>query len=169
MVKVRAASEADLPTLTEIYNHYVTNTAITFDMRPFEPDERRQWFLDHAGGRYRLMVAEDEIGLAGYVTTSRWRPKAAYETTVESTVYCRPDAVGRGVGTLLYRSLFEAIAAEDIHQIVAGVALPNAASVALHERVGFRQVGVFTGVGRKFDRYWDVAWYQRPLREQAPR
>jgi phosphinothricin acetyltransferase len=162
--KVREAVEADLPALTEIYNHYVVNTAITFDVRPFTPDERRPWFLDHAGQpRHRLLVAEDTTGLIGYATTSRWRPKPAYDTTVESTVYCRADAIGRGVGSLLYRSLFAAIASAGVEQIVAGVALPNAASVALHERLGFREVGVFEAVGRKFDQWWDVAWYQRAV------
>lgn len=164
MLRVRAAEATDLPALTGIYNYYVINTPITFDVTPFAPEERRQWFLDHTrDGRHRLIVAEDEAGLAGYATTSRWRPKPAYGTTVESTVYCRHDAAGRGVGTLLYRSLFELLAAEDVQQIVAGVALPNEASVRLHVRMAFRQVGVFTRVGYKFDRSWDVAWFQRPL------
>jgi phosphinothricin acetyltransferase len=165
MLNVRAGAEADLPALTEIYNHYIVNTAITFDVRPLTPEERRPWFVDHASDpRHRLLVAEDERGLAGYATTSRWRPKAAYETTVESTVYCRADATGKGIGLLLYRALFEAMERADVEQIVAGIGLPNAASVALHERLGFQRVGVFTSVGRKFDRFWDVAWYQRPLR-----
>lgn len=165
MLRVRGAVETDLPALTDIYNYYVVNTPITFDVTPFAPDERRQWFVDHTGdGRHRLIVAEDEGGLAGYATTSRWRPKAAYDTTVESTVYCRYDAAGRGVGTLLYRSLFELLATEKVHQIVAGVALPNDASVRLHERMAFRRVGVFTAVGYKFDRSWDVAWFQRSLK-----
>ena len=165
MLSVRAGVEADLPALTEIYNHYIVNTAITFDVRPLTPEERRPWLVDHASDpRYRLLVAEDEHGLAGYATTSRWRPKAAYDTTVESTVYCRANATGKGIGLRLYRALFEAMEGLDVEQIVAGVGLPNAASVGLHERLGFRRVGVFTSVGRKFDRFWDVAWYQRPLR-----
>ena len=163
MPRVRPAVDTDLPALTEIYNHYVVHTPITFDVRPFQPEERRQWFADHAGGRYRLIVAEEEGGLVGYASTSRFRAKPGYDTTVESSVYCRADTLGRGIGTLLYRRLFEAIAGEDIRQIVAGVALPNPASIALHERVGFRSVGVFSSVGRKFDRYWDVAWFERPL------
>jgi phosphinothricin acetyltransferase len=161
---VRAAVEADLPALTAIYNHYVLNTAITFDVTPFAPGERREWFESHAPtGRHRLLVADGPDGIVGYASTSRWRPKPAYQTTVEASVYCRADALGQGVGTLLYRSLFEAIATEDVHQIVAGVALPNEASLALHRRLGFRAVGVFSGVGHKFDRFWDVAWLQRPL------
>jgi phosphinothricin acetyltransferase len=111
-----------------------------------------------------LLVAIDEGRLVGYASTSRWRPKAAYDTTVESTVYVHPDAVGRGVGTALYSTLFDSLSQEDIHTIVAGISLPNPASVAMHERFGFRPVGVFGEVGRKFDRFWDVAWFQRPLR-----
>jgi phosphinothricin acetyltransferase len=163
---MRPAVLDDLPALTAIYNHYVVNTTITFDLQPFEPEGRRAWFDDHASsGRHRLLVAVDPDGtLLGYATTSRWRPKAAYDTTVESSVYCRPDVVGRGIGTAVYTALFDSIAGEDIHRIVAGISQPNPASVALHRRLGFREVGVFSNVGRKFGRYWDVAWFERPLR-----
>jgi phosphinothricin acetyltransferase len=163
---VRPANLDDLAALTAIYNHYVVNTMITFDLTPFEPEGRRAWFDDHAAtGRHRLLVATDADGsVLGYASTSRWRPKAAYDTTVESSVYCRPDAVGRGIGTTLYSALFEALAGEDVHRIVAGIGQPNPASVTLHERFGFRRVGVFDGVGRKFGKYWDVAWFERPLK-----
>lgn len=165
-VSIRPATLDDLAALTDIYNHYVINTTITFDLYPFKPEERRGWLEDHkTTGRHRLLVATDRAGRhLGYATTSRWRPKPAYDTTVESTVYCHPDAVGQGIGTALYTALFESLQAEDIHTIVAGIALPNPASVSLHERLGFTRVGVFQAVGRKFDRYWDVAWFQRPLR-----
>ena len=160
---IRSATLSDLPALTEIYNHYIAHTTITFDLQPFEPDDRRAWFDDHSStGRHRLLVAEEEgSGILGYATTSRWRPKAAYDTTVESSVYCRPDAVGRGIGGTLYSALFESIGGEDVHRIVAGISQPNPASVALHLRFGFRQVGTFSSVGRKFGRYWDVAWFER--------
>ena len=164
MILVRRAALADLPALTDIYNHYVVNTTITFDLQPFTPDDRRPWFDAHAGeGRHRLLVAEDDGGaVIGYATTSRWRPKPAYDTTVESSVYCRPDCVGRGVGGQLYRALFDGIAGEGVHRVVAGVAMPNPASVALHRRFGFEPVGVFEAVGFKFGQYWDVAWFARP-------
>lgn len=165
MPTIRAAVLDDLPALTEIYNHYILHTPITFDVKPYTVADRRAWFDEHgAVGPHRLLVAIDDDGaIAGYATTSRWRPKAAYDTTVESSVYCRHDARGRGIGRLLYQSLFDGIASEDVHMIVAGATIPNDASVALHERMGFRQVGVFTEVGRKFDRFWDVAWFQRPM------
>jgi len=79
-------------------------------------------------------------------------------------VYCHPDAVGRGCGSALYAALFYSLSGEDVEMIVAGISLPNPASIALHERFGFRHVGVFHAVGRKFDQYWDVAWFERPLR-----
>jgi phosphinothricin acetyltransferase len=163
MPQVRDAVLTDLPALTEIYNHYVVHTPITFDVTPYQPEQRRQWFDDHAGGgRYRLLVADaGSDGIVGYATSSRWRPKAAYETTVESTVYLRHDAGGRGIGTHLYRALFAAVADQDVHTFVAGVALPNVASLALHKRIGFEEVGVFRSVGRKFGRFWDVAWLQK--------
>ena len=165
MPAVRDARLADLAALTAIYNHYVVHTPITFDLSPLEPEQRRGWFDEHqGGGRHRLLVADEDGSLLGYGTTSRWRPQAAYDTTVEATVSVRHDVTGRGVGRQLYSELFAAIAREDVHTIVAGVALPNDASVALHERFGFRPVGVFAEVGRKFDRFWDVAWFQKTMR-----
>lgn len=166
MTTIRPAMLDDLPALTAIYNHYIVHTPITFDVRTFDAEGRRPWFDEHAiGGPHRLLVAEAPNSvIAGYATTSRWRPKPAYDTTVESSVYCHPGWVGRGIGTQLYEALFAAIAGEDVHQIVAGATLPNAASVKLHERLGFRQVGVFRAVGRKFGTFWDVGWFQRPLR-----
>lgn len=163
---IRPAGDADLPALTDIYNHYVVNTAITFDAEPFTSEQRRGWFVDHVQGgpRVRLLVATTEEGtVQGYATTSRFRPKPGYDTTVEASIYCHPDHVGRGIGTRLYSALFESVAREDIYRIVAGVALPNDASLSLHRRFGFQHVGVFTSVGRKFGKYWDVAWFERPL------
>jgi phosphinothricin acetyltransferase len=165
MATIRDGVLADLPALTDILNHYIVHTPINFDVEPYTVDARREWFDEHASkGKYRLVVAEDNGQVVGYATTSRWRPKAAYGTTVESSVYCRHDACGRGIGSALYRALFDAIKDEDIHMIVAGATMPNVASVALHERLGFRQVGVFKAVGRKFDTFWDVAWFQREAR-----
>ncbi len=163
---IRTAASADLAQLTAIYNHYIEHTSVTFDLRPFTPEERQGWFDEHAtaGGRIRLLVAADANGqVAGYATTSRFRPKAAYDTTVEASVYCSPTHVGQGIGTRLYSELFRVIAGEDINRIVAGVTMPNAASLALHRRFGFTEVGVFSSVGRKFDRYWDVIWLERGL------
>jgi phosphinothricin acetyltransferase len=168
-VQVRQAERADLPRLTEIYNHFVVHTPVTFDIEPYTVEKRAAWFEQFApAGRHRLVVAVDSGRVLGYAGSMRFRPKPAYDTTVETTIYCAPEAAGRGVGSRLYAALFAALANEDVHTVVAGYTLPNAASEALHRRFAFRPVGVFTAVGRKFGRYWDVAWNERPLRLPAP-
>ncbi|GGP48115.1 phosphinothricin acetyltransferase [Streptomyces calvus] len=153
-------------TLTDLYNHYVRETAITFDTVPFTPEERRPWLLSHPeDGPYRLMVATGAgpQRILGYATSSPLRAKPAYATSVETTVYVAPDVGRRGIGTLLYEALFEALAGEGLHRAYAGVAQPNDASTRLHERFGFRHVGTYREVGRKFGRWWDVAWYEKEL------
>jgi phosphinothricin acetyltransferase len=165
MSGIRAATLGDLPRLTEIYNHYVMTTPITFDLEPFTPEQRVPWFEEHtAGGRHQLVVAEEDALVVGFACTGQFRVKRAYDTTVETTIYCAPEATGHGIGTALYGELFNALANEDINRFVAAITLPNDASIALHKRFGFRQVGVFSENGRKFGRYWDVAWLERPMR-----
>lgn len=162
---IRPATRADLPRLTEIYNHYVIHTPVTFDIEPYTVERRETWFSQFAPtGRYRLFLAEESGRVIGYAGTTRFRPKAAYETTVETTIYCAPEAVGKGVGERLYSVLFDALKDEDIRRFVAGYTLPNPSSAALHARFGFKPVGVFTENGRKFGRYWDVAWTERPAK-----
>jgi phosphinothricin acetyltransferase len=161
-VQIRPAARADLPRLTEIYNYYVVNTPVTFDVEPYTVERREAWFAQFAAtGRYRLLVAENDGGVIGYAGTTRFRLKAAYETTVETTIYCAPDAAGKGIGSRLYRALFETLRGEDIHRFVAGYALPNPATAAIHARFGFQVVGVFSENGRKFGKYWDVCWVER--------
>lgn len=164
-VLIRPAAHDDLPRLIEIYNHYVIHSPATFDLEPYTVEKREPWFAQFAlTGRHRLVVAEEAGSVLGYAGTTRFRPKAAYDTTVETTIYCGPESTRKGLGSALYSGLFDAIANEDINCIVAGFTLPNPASQALHEHFGFRPVGIFPGVGRKFGRYWDVAWTERPLR-----
>ncbi|MEK7794524.1 MAG: N-acetyltransferase family protein, partial [Candidatus Hydrogenedentota bacterium] len=101
--------------------------------------------------------------VTGYAYTSQFRSKAAYDTTVEMTIYLAPEAVGRGIGSVLYATLFDALRDEDVHLAVAGITLPNEASIALHKKFGFEDVGVYHEVGRKFGKYWDVVWMEKRL------
>lgn len=161
--RVRPATLDDLARLTEIYNHYIVHTPITFDIDPYTVQRRRAWFNAHPGGRHRLLVADLDGRVAGYATSGPFRDKAAYATSVEVSVYCAAEATGAGLGSALYAALFAALDGEAVHRAYAGVALPNAASLRLHHRFGFRQVGLFGQVGWKFGRYWDVAWLEKPL------
>jgi len=161
---IRAAVTGDVPRMTEIYNHYIVHTAISFDLEPFTVEQRKEWFGHYAtSGRYRLFVAESDGLVLGYAASSLFRPKAAYETTVETTIVCAPEAVGLGLGGKLYGALFSALLDEDVHLAVAGITVPNRGSVELHERFGFTRSALLHEVGRKFDLYWDVAWYERRL------
>ena len=162
IVTVRAGRDDDLGALTRIYNHFVEHTHVTFDLEPYSVEARREWFGHYAEtGRHRLLVAEVSGDVAGYATSGRFRDKAAYGPSVETTVYCAPEAVGHGVGSALYGALFEALETEDVHRAYAGVALPNDASLALHRRFGFTEIGTFHEVGRKFGKWWDVTWLER--------
>jgi phosphinothricin acetyltransferase len=161
-LSIRPAREADLPRLVEIYNHFVVHTPITFDLEPFSVEQRRPWFAQFAAtGRHRLLVAEEAGVVVGYAGTHQFRVKKAYDPSVETSVYCAPETIGRRVGTRLYAALFEAVQAEDIRTFIAGITLPNPASIALHERSGFVPVGTMHAVGRKFGKHWDVCWYEK--------
>jgi len=160
--RIRMAERADLARITDIYNYYVLNTSVTFDVEAYTVERREVWLAQFSTtGRHRLIVAEDNGFVLGYAGTTRFRPKPAYETTVETSIYCAPEAVGKGIGKILYAELFERLSGEDIHRFVAGYVLPNPASEALHRRFGFKVVGVFSENGRKFGQYWDVCWVER--------
>ncbi len=161
---IRRGRPSDLDALTRIYDHYVTTTHVTFDLDRSEPEQWRSWIKQFSdNGRHQLFVAEAGEGAIGYVCSTPFKQKAAYRVSVETTVYVAQAAVGRRVGLRLMRSLLDALTHAGVHRAYAGVALPNEASEALHRKLGYRRVGVLTEVGRKFDRYWDVAWYEKCL------
>jgi phosphinothricin acetyltransferase len=163
-VEVRPATVEDLSAVNDIYNQYVAETHYTFDVEPISPDARMAWFTHYdTSGRYRVVVAVSEGVVIGYASSGSFRPKPAYETSIETSVYLAPELVGRGAGSRLYEGLFKSLEGQDVHRAYAGIALPNPASIGLHERFGFKRVAHFTEQGRKFGRYWDVAWYEKPV------
>lgn len=163
-IVIRRAEPADLSALLDIYNHYVLHTPITFDIAPRTLAQRREWFDQFAGsGRYRCFVAALGGKAIGWACSARFKERDAYATSVETSVYCAPDHTGRGLGRRLYATLFDALQAEDIHRAYGGVTLPNEPSVALHLAMGFRHIGTYQEVGRKFGKFWDVALYERPI------
>ncbi len=162
-VHVRPAAEGDLEAINGIYNHYVRTSHATFDLEPTDLEFRRAWLEAHANERHRALVAISDDRVVGFASSGRFRDRAAYEPSVETSAYVDHGSIGRGVGVALYESLLSSLAGRGVHRALAGIALPNDASVRLHERFEFRRVAVFTEQGRKFDRYWDVAWYERPI------
>jgi phosphinothricin acetyltransferase len=161
---IRPPRATDLAPLTEIYNYYVRESHAIFDEREFTPDERRPWFEAYRErGPYRLFIAEAEGAVLGCATSSRYREHPAFKETIEVGIHLAPDARGKGVGTALYSALFEALKGERLHRAVAGIALPNPASVALHKRFGFREVGVFSEYAVKNGRRISSVWLEKAL------
>ena len=163
-VIIRPVVQGDLPALLAIYNHYVVNTPVTFDIDPRTLAQRQLWLDTFAPtGRYRCFVAEQDGKAIGWACSGKFKEKAAYDTSVETSIYLAPGEQGKGLGRRLYQTLFDALASEDVHSAFGGVTQPNEASVGLHLAMGFSHVGTYREVGRKFGRFWDVAWYGRPL------
>ena len=159
---LRSATPADLPRLTALYNHYVGHTAATFDLEPYGVEERRPWFEQFTDdGPWRLLIAERDGRVMGYATSLPFRPKAAYRPSVETSVYVDPEDVGREIGTHLYAGLLDCLQGTGVHRAYGLITLPNAASIRLHEKLGYREVGRLSECGRKFDRWWDVAIFER--------
>ena len=166
---IRPAQSDDLNQLVQIYNYYVTETHVTFDTEPFAINERIQWFNQFAAtGRYRLLVAEEGAGILGYASSTMFKPRAAYGTSVETTVYLDPAQTGKGIGIQLYGELIDQMVAEEtVHRAYGGVAQPNDASVALHQKLGFEHVASYHEVGFKFDKYWDVHWFEKDVSDNG--
>lgn len=163
-ISIRYARIEDAPSIARIYNHYIVNTTITFDLEPFSVENRTAWVRAHdPKSRYRLIVAEIEGIVVGYACSSRFRDKAAYDTSVETSVYLDPDHTGRGLGNLLYERLFQILEETDVHRVYACITVPNEASVRLHTKFGFTHVGVFTESGFKFGRFLDIQWMEKAL------
>jgi phosphinothricin acetyltransferase len=163
-IVIRRVEQGDLPALLAIYNHYVRETPATFDIEPRTLAQRQAWFDSFAAtGRYQCFVAVKDGAPVGSASSHPYKDRAAYDTTVLSSVYLAQPARGQGLGRQLYAALFEALAKEDIHRVFAGITLPNEASVRLHQSFGFERVGIYREVGRKFGRFWDVATYLKPF------
>ena len=163
-IVIRRVIQDDLPALLAIYNHYVVHTPVTFDLEPRTLAQRQAWLDTFApAGRYQCFVAARDGAAIGWACSGKFRERAAYDTSVETSVYLAPGEQGKGLGRSLYQALFDALAAEDVHRAYGVVTLPNEASVGLHLAMGFSHIGTLGEVGRKFGKFWDVAWYGRAL------
>jgi len=162
---IRPAQDEDVPELLAIYRPYVEGTTVSFEEDPPSPEEFAKRVGKYAES-HAWLVAVADGRIAGYAYGSPHRERAAYRFSTETSVYVASVAQRTGVGRALYEALMPRLADKGYCNAYAGVALPNAASVALHEAVGFRQVGVFPRVGHKFGRWHDVLWLHRALREE---
>ena len=160
---IRPATPADSAAIAAIYNHYVTDTTVTFEEEPVAPPEMARRVAAVTAHGHPWLVAEVEGQLAGYAYATQWHHRSGYRFSAEVTVYLGPSFGGRGLGTALYRQLFPVLEARNIRVIMGVIALPNPASVALHEKFGMERVGLFKGIGIKFGQWSDVGYWQRNM------
>ena len=157
---IRPVQLADSVGICGIYNYFVMTSHATFELDPQEPAETERRIRGCLDESYPYLVAENEREILGFAYAHHYRPRPAYVQTVEVSVYIRPVAERRGVASALYKLLIPAVFDAGFHTILAGIALPNEASVRLHEKFGFRKVAHLSEVGRKFDRWIDVGYWQ---------
>jgi phosphinothricin acetyltransferase len=162
-LSVRPALATDAAAIARIYNYYIDNTVITFEEEPVSPQAIASRIADIRAANLPWLVAELEGAVAGYAYASKWKVRSAYRHSVETTIYLEPGREGRGIGKRLYAELLSLLRARGVHVAIGGAALPNEASVALHERMGFERVATFRQVGFKHNRWVDVAYWQLVL------
>jgi phosphinothricin acetyltransferase len=162
--EIRTATEADLPAISDIYNYYVLHSTCTFQIEIETAAERLAWFKAHDNKHPVVVVAEQGVVL-GWGSLSKFRDRAAYDHTVEASVYIRHDRLGEGLGRVVLTDLIERAKRSGHHTLIGGATADQTASIALQESLGFRTVGKFHEVGLKFGRLLDVVFTQLMLRE----
>jgi L-amino acid N-acyltransferase YncA len=162
-VKTRLATTDDAAAILEIYNAEVLGGSATFDLVPRTLAEQVRWLDEHAGVHPAVVAVDDTDEIRGFASVSPYRPRPAYLTTVEDSVYVHPDARGQGVGKLVLAEVLDLAAAHGFHTVIARINAEGEGSIALHHSCGFALVGTERQVGRKFNRWLDVVVMQRML------
>jgi phosphinothricin acetyltransferase len=165
-VSLRPARLADAEAIRAIYNHEVLTTTATFDLVPRSLDDQQQWLAARSGAFTAIVAVDDDDAVVGFASLSPYKERAAYRTSVEDSIYVRRDRNGQGIGRVLLTELLDIAASSGFHSVFARIEASGSASRALHERCGFRLIGVERETGRKFNRWLDVALMQCLLHER---
>ena len=158
-MNIRPVKLEDAEGIAEVYNYYIQNTHHTFETEPLSGDEMRKRIAETIEN-YPYLVAEEDDEIIGYAYAAQFRLRQAYEYSVEVSIYVKNEAKQKGIGTNLYETLFAELAETDVHIIVAGISLPNDASIKFHEKFGFTKVARFREIGYKLGRWIDVGYWQ---------
>lgn len=157
---IRRAATADADAICGIYNHYVAHTIVTFEEEPVSRSDMARRINETLAAGWPWLVAAEGDHVLGYAYAGKWKSRCSYRYTAEATVYLEKSATGRGLGSALYAALIAEVKPMGMHAVIGGIALPNDASVALHEKLGFQQVAHFRQTGWKFDRWIDVGYWE---------
>jgi len=156
---IRRVKTEDAPYISGIYNYYIQNTTVTFEKTNVSDDEMKER-IERISSKFPYIVYEHDGCVAGYAYATEWKTRAAYRNSVEVTVYLEHGFEGKGIGKLLYMQLLQQLKQNGFHAIIGGIALPNEASIALHEKCGFVKIAHFKEVGYKFEKWIDVGYWQ---------
>lgn len=162
---IRPVDVSDSQRLAAIYNHYILHTTVSFEEDPVTPSEMGARITATVGEGFPWLVATENEQVLGYAYATGWKRRSGYRFAAESTVYLDPTRTGQGLGPRLYGQLIPILQARGVHTVIAGIALPNAASVSFHERAGFTKTAHFREVGFKLGQWVDVGYWQLMLRE----
>lgn len=160
---IRGATPLDAAAIAAIYNHYVRETVVTFEEEPVTAAEMVRRIAEVESASLPWLLAQLGRDAVGYACATPWKPRSSYRFSAEITVYLAPGHAGHGIGSKLYGKLFPMLQDRNVHAVMGGIALPNEASVALHEKFGMRKVAQFAEVGFKFNRWIDVGYWQRVM------
>ncbi|MCU4165918.1 arsinothricin resistance N-acetyltransferase ArsN1 family B [Carboxylicivirga caseinilyticus] len=159
---IRPVLKTDAKAICDIYNYYVENTIVTFEEENVSVGEMQER-IEKVLQQHSWFVYEKEGEIVGYCYATGWRARTAYRYSTETTVYLKKGYEGNGVGTQLYKYLIQDLIRKDVHSFIGGISLPNEASVALHEKMGFKKIAHFSEVGQKFNKWIDVGYWQLVL------
>ena len=162
---IRPVQASDVPRLAAIYNHYILHTTVSFEEEPVSPAEMDSRVQATVSEGFPWLVAVEGEDVLGYAYATQWKRRSGYRFSAESTVYLDPTRTGQGLGPRLYGQLIPMLQAKGVHTVIAGIALPNAASVSFHERAGFTKSAHFREVGFKLGQWVDVGYWQLMLQE----
>ncbi|MBD1559449.1 N-acetyltransferase [Vibrio sp. S9_S30] len=162
---IRYVNSQDIEAITNIYNDFIVNSTATFEEKPISTEEMNQRVGKIQSHSLPWIVIVENEAVLGYAYAGMWHARSAYRYTVESSVYVAPNALGQGIGKALYSHLISILAKRGIRNIMGVVSLPNDASIALHQSLGFQKVGEFKSVGLKFGKLIDVSYWQLELRD----
>jgi len=160
----RPVQLVDAKQICEIYNHYISNTTVTFEEEPIEASLMAQR-IGTITPQYPWLIGEIEGKIIGYAYATKWKERSAYRHTVESTIYLKHDLCGNGFGKILYGQLVQLLQNQGCHAILGCIATPNRPSEALHEHFGFEKVAHFCEVGRKFNQWLDIGYWQKNIQQ----
>ena len=167
---IRPARRADAAAINRIYNYYIQNTSVSFELEAWDDAKRAAWFAQFPGdkNRYHALVADNDGIITGFAYNAKMHPRAGYQTACEVTIYtdaeCPQSARTPDTAVALYTELFAHINETDLHRAYAVIALPNPKSIAFHEKFGFTAIGTLHEVGRKFGKFMDVTWMEKRLK-----